>query len=309
MNPEYALNQSLPYLTGKLEEAGIAVQVGINQTRGTMFLLLNGSVKCSIHELISALIAAEPNAHHTIMEPWIPYLIERTRIGETVLNNPEELRRRVHTEFVIADLATNPRYSYCRQYPGELKLILSIADGNTRFQLSDEQLDQCPLSVDELFYFGQMNTDDVAVDRVEQVGPLTSLTTRSVYISAKAANVPALMSRFQVHAPHGLFLMAPMCHLLCYSPVDPAHILQQLMAVIHAIRYLMAAASRTPGMLLSRDIIYYSPEGTYETITQPDNPEIHELLTNVDIDDKTFRAWSYHYLDQSSAFARRFLSR
>ena len=103
--------------------------------------------------------------------------------------------------------------------------------------------------------------------------------------------------------------MAPMCHLLCYSPVDPAHILQQLMAVIHTIRYPMAAASRTPGMLLSRDIIYYSPEGTYETITRPDNPEIHELLTNVDIDDKTFRAWSYHYLDQSSAFAQRFLSR
>ena len=101
MNPEYALNQSLPYLTGKLEEAGIAVQVGINQTTGTMFLLLNGSVKCSIHELISALIAAEPNAHRNMMEPWIPYLIERTRISETVLNNPEELRRRVHTEFVV----------------------------------------------------------------------------------------------------------------------------------------------------------------------------------------------------------------
>jgi len=95
-----------------------------------------------------------------------------------------------------------------------------------------------------------MNTDNVAVDRVEQMGPLTSLTTRSVYISAKAANVPALMSRFQIHAPHGLFLMAPMCHVLCYSPVDPANILQQLMAVIHTIRYPMAAASRTPGMLL-----------------------------------------------------------
>lgn len=309
MNPEYALNQSLPYLTGKLEEAGIAVQVGINQTTGTMFLLLNGSVKCSIHELISALIAAEPNAHRNMMEPWIPYLIERTRIGETVLNNPEELRRRVHTEFVVDDLATNPRYSYCRRYPGELKLILSLADENNRFDLSDEQLDQCPLSIDELFHYGQMNTDNVAVDRVEQMGPLTSLTTRSAYISAKAANMPALISRFQIHAPHGLFLMAPMCHVLCYSPVDPAHILQQLMAVIHTIRYPMAVASRTPGMLLSRDIIFYSPEGTYETITQPDNPEIHELLTNVDIDDKTFRAWSYHYLDQSSAFTQRFLSR
>lgn len=235
--------------------------------------------------------------------------MELTRLGQTVLRNPEELRRRVHTEFVVDDLATNPRYSYCRRYPGELKLILSLADENNRFDLSDEQLDQCPLSIDELFHYGQMNTDNVAVDRVEQMGPLTSLTTRSAYISAKAANMPALISRFQIHAPHGLFLMAPMCHVLCYSPVDPAHILQQLMAVIHTIRYPMAVASRTPGMLLSRDIIFYSPEGTYETITQPDNPEIHELLTNVDIDDKTFRAWSYHYLDQSSAFTQRFLSR
>ena len=309
MDPEYALNKSLPYLTGKLEDAGLTVQVGFNQTKGTIFLLLNDSVKCSIHELMTKLIFAEPDVHRDLMDPWIPYLIERTRIGETMLNNPDELRRRVHTEFFAGDLATNPRYSYARQYPGELKLILSFDDGDTRFGLSDEQLDQCPLSIDELFHYGQMNTDNVAVDTVKQVGPLTSLSAQSAYISAKAANMPALMSRFQIQAPHGLFIMAPMSHHLCYSPVDPAHLLQQLMAVIHTIRYPIAVASRTPHKLLSRNIFYYSPEGTYETITQPDNPEIHELLTNVDIDDKTFRAWSYRYLDQSSAFMQRFFSR
>lgn len=309
MDPEYVFNTSLPYLTGRLEDAGLTVQVGFKKDEGTIFLLLNDSVKCSIHELMTKLIFAEPDAHRDLMDLWVPYLIQQTRIGETILNNPAELRRRVHTEFVVDDLATNPRYSYCRQYPGELKLILSLTDGDTQFGLSDEQLDQCPLSIDELFHYGQMNTDNVAVDTVEQVGPLTSLSARSAYISAKAANMPALMSRFQIQAPHGLFIMAPMSHHLCYSPVDPAHLLQQLMAVIHTIRYPIAAASRTPHKLLSRNIFYYSPEGTYETITQPDNPKIHELLTNVDIDDKTFRSWSYHYLDQSSAFIRRFLAR
>ena len=40
MDPEYIFNKSLPYLTGKLEEAGLTVQVGFNKTERTMFLLL-----------------------------------------------------------------------------------------------------------------------------------------------------------------------------------------------------------------------------------------------------------------------------
>ena len=47
----------------------------------------------------------------------------------------------------------------------------------------------------------------------------------------------------------------------------------------------------------------------YTTMRDATQSEIHELLTNADIDDKTFRAWSYHYLDQSSAFMQRFFSR
>ena len=107
MDPEYALNKSLPYLTGRLEDAGLTVQVGFNQTKGTIFLLLNDSVKCSIHELMTKLIFAEPDVHRDLMDPWIPYLIERTRIGETILNNPDELRRRIRTEFGAFDTDTS----------------------------------------------------------------------------------------------------------------------------------------------------------------------------------------------------------
>ena len=48
MDPEYALNKSLPYLTGRLEDAGLTVQVGFNQTKGTIFLLLNDSANISL---------------------------------------------------------------------------------------------------------------------------------------------------------------------------------------------------------------------------------------------------------------------
>ena len=126
MDPEYALNKSLPYLTGRLEDAGLTVQVGFNQTKGTIFLLLNDSVKCSIHELMTKLIFAEPDVHRDLMDPWIPYLIERTRIGETILNNPDELRRRIRTKFGAFDTDTTPLHSYARQYPGGIALMLSL---------------------------------------------------------------------------------------------------------------------------------------------------------------------------------------
>ena len=310
MNPEYALNKSLPYLTGKLEEVGIAVQVGINQTRGTMFLLLNGCVKCSIHELISALIAAEPDAHRAMMEPWIPYLMERTRIGETMLNNPDELRRLIRTEFALSDGTPNQLYSSARQYPGNLLLTLSLDYDTPLFRLDNEQLAQCPLSVDELFYYAQMNTDNVPIERVQQLGPFTCLSAQSTFVTAKAANMPALMSRFRIHAPYGLFLLLPANHVVYYAPVDPANIYQQLMSIASFSRLPIFSASQNgPNAVLSRDIFYYSPEGTYETITRADNPALQEFFGNPYIDTAAIQAFAQQYLSPSPAFRQRFLSR
>lgn len=113
-------------LTGKLEDAGLTVQVGFNQTKGAIFLLLNDSVKCSIHELMTKLMFAEPDAHHDLMDRYIPYLIERRRIGETILNKPDELRRLILTEFSGGDAATHPLHSYARKYTGGIVLTLGL---------------------------------------------------------------------------------------------------------------------------------------------------------------------------------------
>ena len=221
MDPEYVFNKALPYLTGRLEDAGLTVQVGFNKAEGTIFLLLNDSVKCSIHALVTNLISTEPDAHRDLMDPWVPYLIERTRIGETILNKPDELRRLIRTLFCNGDAATHPHLSYARKFPDGLALTLSLDYETPQFRLIDEQLAQCSMSVDELFDYAQTNTDDIPIEHIRQYGPFTCMSAQSPFVTAKVANLPELMSRFLIDAPHGLFFMVPANHMICYAPPTP----------------------------------------------------------------------------------------
>ena len=78
-----------------------------------------------------------------------------------------------------------------------------------------------------------------------------------------------IMSRFLIHAPHGLFFTIPANQAMYYAPADPANVSEQLRSMATS-SYLpiISARRQSPDIVLSRDIFYYSPEGTYETITQ-----------------------------------------
>ena len=77
------------------------------------------------------------------------------------------------------------------------------------------------------------------------------------------------MLRFLIHAPHGLFFTIPANQAMYYAPADPTNISAQLRSMA-TFSYLpiISASRQRPDTVLSRDIFYYSPEGTYETITQ-----------------------------------------
>ena len=307
MDPEYVFNKALPYLTGRLKDAGLTVQIGFNRTERTVFLLLNDSVKCNIQGLMTNLISTEPNEHRDLMDPWVPYLIERTRIGETILNNPDELRRLIRTLFCNGDAATHPHLSYARKFPDGLALTLSLDYETPQFRLIDEQLAQCSMSVDELFDYAQTNTDDIPIGHIRQYGPFTCMSAQSPFVTAKVANMPELMSRFLIDAPHGLFFMIPANHMICYAPADPANISEQLTTLADFSRLpVIATIMQDPDAVLSRNIFYYSPEGTYETITQDDDPALEEFFTNPHIDAETVRTCVDQYLSPSPAFRARF---
>lgn len=203
--------------------------------------------------------------------------------------------------------ATHPHLSYARQYPGGIALILSLNYETPQFRLDDEQLAQCSLSIDELFHYAQKNTDDLPIEHIQQFGPFTCISAQSTFVTAKAANMPELMSRFLIHAPHGLFFMIPANHMMYYVPADPANISEQLTTLANFSRLPIISASRqNPDAVLSRDIFYYSPEGTYETITQGDNPALEEFFTNPHIDAEAVRTYVDQYLSPSPAFRARF---
>ena len=163
------------------------------------------------------------------------------------------------------------------------------------------------MSVDELFHYAQMNTDDLPIERIQRFGPFTCLSAQSTSVTAKAANMPELMSRFLIHAPHGLFFMIPGPHMMYYVPADPANISEQLTTLANFSRLPVISASRqSPDAVLSRDIFYYSPKGTYETITQGDNPALKEFFTNPHIDAEAVRTYVDQYLSPSPAFRARF---
>lgn len=64
MDSEYILNNDLPYLMYRLREAGLTVELDFDQTRRRMLLLLNGSVKWSIHDLTLKLSGAGGTPSH-----------------------------------------------------------------------------------------------------------------------------------------------------------------------------------------------------------------------------------------------------
>lgn len=163
------------------------------------------------------------------------------------------------------------------------------------------------MSVDELFHYAQMNTDDIPIERIRQYGPFTCVSAQSPFVTAKVANMPEPMSRFLIHAPHSLFFMIPANHMICYAPADPANISEQLTTLANFSRLpIIGTIRQDPDAVLSRNIFYYSPEGTYETITQDDNPALEEFFTNPHIDAETVRTCVDLYLSPSSALRARF---
>ena len=101
----------LPYLQRRLDEAGISSMFGINDANKHMLLFLNDSVECDIQDLVIDLLNSDPATHRNTVELWVSYLMDRTRMSENEMYDPDELRQRVRTEFTIGNPATDPRYS------------------------------------------------------------------------------------------------------------------------------------------------------------------------------------------------------
>ena len=141
--------RTLPFLLRRLHDAGISATPHVDSHTGDIYLKIDGWRRINVENLIDELTQTDPSKHEVTIERWVAFIMESGRIAEQSVTDPDELRQRVRTRIIPADLAANPHLSYARPFPGGLALALCLDFPNTVTTVSNGHLEKYPLSLDD----------------------------------------------------------------------------------------------------------------------------------------------------------------
>ena len=299
--------RTLPFLLRRLHDAGISATPHVDSHTGDIYLKVDGWRRINVENLIDELTQTDPSKHEVTIERWVAFIMESGRIAEQSVTDPDELRQRVRTRIIPADLAADPHLSYARPFPGGLALALCLDFPNTVTTVTNEHLDKYPLSLDELYHWGQINTDNEAIDEHTACGPFTGIAGESLFIASKAAHIASLVSTLHIDAPHGLLFAIPDRSVLLYAPADPTSPTHQFVSLVDYLRIdILQRLHTMPARILSKDLFYCSPNGTFGAITRSGHPDVQELFTNPDLDADRFTELALTYMAFFEGYHMRF---
>ena len=299
--------RTLPFLLRRLHDAGISATPHVDSHTGDFYLKVDGWRRINVENLIDELAQTDPSKHEVTIERWVAFIMESGRIAEQSVTDPDELRQRVRTRIIPANLAANPHLSYARPFPGGLALALCLDFPNTVTTVSNGHLEKYPLCLDELYHWGQINTDNEAIDEHTTCGPFTGIAGESLFIASKAAHIASLVSTLHIDAPHGLLFAIPDRSVLFYAPADPTSPTHQFVSLVDYLRIdILQRLHTMPARILSKDLFYCSPDGTFGAITRSNHPDVQELFTNPDLDADRFTELALTYMTFFEGYHMRF---
>ena len=299
--------RTLPFLLRRLHDAGISATPHVDSHTGDIYLKVDGWRRINVENLIDELTQTDPSKHEVTIERWVAFIMESGRIAEQSVTDPDELRQRVRTRIIPANLAANPHLSYARPFPGGLALALCLDFPNTVTTVSNGHLEKYPPSLDELYHWGQINTDNEAIDEHTTCGPFTGIAGESLFIASKAAHIASLVSTLHIDAPHGLLFAIPDRSVLLYAPADPTSPTHQFVSLVDYLRIdILQRLHTMPARILSKDLFYCSPNGTFGAITRSGHPDVQELFTNPDLDADRFTELALTYMAFFEGYHMRF---
>jgi hypothetical protein len=299
--------RTLPFLLRRLHDAGISATPHVDSHTGDIYLKVDGWRRINVENLIDELTQTDPSKHEVTIERWVAFIMESGRIAEQSVTDPDELRQRVRTRIIPANLAANPHLSYARPFPGGLALALCLDFPNTVTTVSNGHLEKYPLSLDELYHWGQINTDNEVIDEHTTCGPFTGIAGESLFIASKAAHIASLVSTLHIDAPHGLLFAIPDRSVLFYAPADPTSPTHQFVSLVDYLRIdILQRLHTMPARILSKDLFYCSPDGTFGAITRSGHPDVQELFTNPDLDADRFTELALTYMAFFEGYHMRF---
>lgn len=299
--------RTLPFLLRRLHDAGISATPHVDSHTGDIYLKVDGWRRIAVENLIDELAQTDPSTHEVTIERWVAFIMESGRIAEQSVTDADELRQRVRTRIIPANLAANPHLSYARPFPGGLALALCLDFPNTVTTVSNGHLEKYPIGLDELYHWGQINTDNEAIDEHTTCGPFTGIAGESLFIASKAAHIASLVSTLHIDAPHGLLFAIPDRSVLFYAPADPTSPTHQFVSLVDYLRIdILQRLHTMPARILSKDLFYCSPDGTFGAITRSGHPDVQELFTNPDLDADRFTELALTYMAFFEGYHMRF---
>ena len=299
--------RALPFLLRRLHDAGISATPHTDEHTGDIYLKVDGWRRIAVENLIDELTQTDPSTHEVTIERWVAFIMESGRIADQTITDADELRQRVRTRIIPANLAANPHLSYARPFPGGLALALCLDFPNTVTTVGNGHLEKYPIGLDELYHYGQINTDNEPIDEHGPCGPFTGIAGQSLFIASKAAHIASLVSTLHIDAPHGLLFAIPDRSVLLYAPADPTSPTHQFVSLVDYLRIdILQRLHTMPAHILSKDLFYCSPDGTFGTITRSGHPDVQELFTNPDLDADRFTELALTYMTFFEGYHMRF---
>ena len=285
MDRQALTERTLSFLLRRLHDAGISAAPHTDSQTGDVFLEVDGWQRLNVENLVSDLAQADPAQHEAIIERWVAFIMESGRIADQSITDADELRQRVRTRILTPDLAADPHFRYAHPFPGRLALGLCLDFPNTVTTVTDQHLEKYPIGLDELYHYGQINTDNEPIGEHAPCGPFTGIGGDSLFIASKAAHIANLVATLHIDAPHGLFFAIPERSILLYAPADPGSVTQQYLRLLDYLRIdFMRRFRANPAHTLSKDLFYCGPDGEFGTVTRSDHPDVQELFTTVNLD-------------------------
>ncbi|WP_454108559.1 hypothetical protein [Leifsonia shinshuensis] len=166
----------------------------------------------------------------------------------------DQLRRQVRTRILPGGegVPNEPTFHYARPFTEGLIVALCVDFPTTVSYINDAHVGGLALSLDELYAFGQLNTDREPVDeRLRPVPGIEVVVGESLFIASKAANLPAVLGA----APLGTLFTLPHRHMLIAAPITGPETLAVVEHLVGLTRHVLSDGP-PPGGVLSADVLF-----------------------------------------------------
>lgn len=195
----------------------------------------------------------------------------------------DELRRQVRTRIIPRDdgRPNEPTFHYARPFAEGLVLALCVDFPTTVQYVTDAYLGDLALNRDELYAFGQLNTDREPVDeRFEPVPGIQAIGGDSLFTASKAANLPAVLGP----APLGTLFTLPHRHLIIALPITGPETVSAVEHLVAMTRHVLSDGP-PPGGVISADVLFSRDQEVSRVSSTDDDGAV-----SIIVDDRLQRA-------------------